>query len=347
MNKKIICVGGSPSSGTTLVADLLDSVPGIACPPEMYVFSNADAYSFSCDFVEKAKEKHHYEQLAPYLSPRTFVTRGNLDACGITKLQLNEMLSKAASFPEFIELFLTLFEIHRNRTVDVFAEKTPANINCATQFCKSFPNGLYVHVLRNGLDVVGSLNRRGFSLIQAGMVWAYQVQEGLPARSFNNYIEVKYEDITNDPFSTIARLVKRVNINTSASEIQERYELNSYRRGLARVKSWSVSTFGGKVEKANKRSSQLTPQQTALLFGLGMEKKNSPTPPLKSFRTIMKLAGYINHHTIPTLSLKLTKKYWMEEIVKMKQSKRVGLTKSGLCPYLIKRRLNRLLGIFK
>jgi len=28
--KPVICIGGSPSSGTTLLADLMDAVPGIA-----------------------------------------------------------------------------------------------------------------------------------------------------------------------------------------------------------------------------------------------------------------------------------------------------------------------------
>lgn len=50
----VLCVGGAPSSGTTLVADLLDSVPGAACEPEAYLFCFDAAYGWSPEFQREA-----------------------------------------------------------------------------------------------------------------------------------------------------------------------------------------------------------------------------------------------------------------------------------------------------
>ncbi|MDQ3564821.1 MAG: sulfotransferase, partial [Pseudomonadota bacterium] len=50
----IIAVGCCPSSGSTLLADLLDSVPGLLCGPELNILCVERAYRYDNDFKREA-----------------------------------------------------------------------------------------------------------------------------------------------------------------------------------------------------------------------------------------------------------------------------------------------------
>ncbi len=241
---KILCIGGSPSSGTTLFADLIDSVPGIICGPELNIFCIREAYHFDADFKKAACDRKFFRVNAGY-SPRSrFFNSRYFEQTGMSEETLHSMIAQSVTFGEFIDSYSRHFAAFRKRKCDVFAEKTPINISCAAEFCTHFPEGLFVHIVRDRSGVVNSLMRRGFSLYEAGKTWLEQTERGKKAALiYPNVMEIYYEDLISRPFQIAAEIASRLKIQTDAEEIKKEFERNEYRRALPRPQSWRFNQF--------------------------------------------------------------------------------------------------------
>ncbi|MEX0777889.1 MAG: sulfotransferase [Phycisphaeraceae bacterium] len=247
-----ICVGGAPSSGTTLLADLLDSVPGLICGPELYVMCIEEAYRFDERFKPAAMAQRHFATRARYSADVAFFNRKYLGATGLTEPALHELIAASDSLPGFITRFARHFAGYRGVALSAFAEKTPINVNYVGEFCRTFTNGVFVHVVRDGRDVARSLTRRGYSLYEAAMIWMQQVLAGRrAAQSHGRVVEIKYEELVNDPFVTTVQMAAKVGLAAAPAAIEVCFNSNQYRAGLPRVASWSVPVFDGKTHPNN------------------------------------------------------------------------------------------------
>src|SRR5690349_20423091 len=112
---RIICVGGAPSSGTTLLADLLDAVPGLACPPELNLFCIPDAFAFDEDFRRAACEPARFAVPARYAAPTAFFNRKYLDVTGFDNDSLCTLVRASASLGEFVQQFAARYAAFRGR----------------------------------------------------------------------------------------------------------------------------------------------------------------------------------------------------------------------------------------
>lgn len=258
----MICVGGASSSGTTLVADLLDSVPGIGCPPELYIFSDPGAYEWDDAFVAAALARRPRPNPSAHVLPHTWFNHKHLPSCGLDDRSLDRMIGESPDLRSFCEGFRHRFEVHRDRPIEVLAEKTPINVNLADTWCRAFPDGLFVHVVRHPWSVIASLGRRGFPPLQAGLVWTHQVRAGLAARKSPNCILLRYEDVLEAPFECMADIASRVGIDADPKAIEEGYRHNEYRASLGRVQEWKASTFDGEVHA---ESSPTSPAESDLM----------------------------------------------------------------------------------
>lgn len=121
-----IVLGGCGRSGTTLLRMMLDSHPGICCGPESSVFRR-----------------------------RALEPVGLADRFGFPQAEVRALYDRARSRPQFIEAFaaLCMQETGKSR----WAEKTPRNIGRIGEIFRCFPEARFVHVLRDGRDVVCSL----------------------------------------------------------------------------------------------------------------------------------------------------------------------------------------------
>ena len=247
---RFISVGGASSSGTTLVADLLDSIPGMACPPELYVYSDPEAYDWSARFVAAALAHRPRSNPSPHGATHPWFNRKHLGHCGMDAGALDDLIRSSDSLDRFMTRFHERYETFRGRPIDVLAEKTPINVNTAEAWCGRFPNGLFVHVVRHPWSVIASLERRGFSRLQAANIWITQVQAGLRVRDHPNAVLLKYEDVLQAPFECMARIARRIQLHCTDDEVRSGFEKNEYRAGLPRVKAWSNAAFKGVVVPA-------------------------------------------------------------------------------------------------
>ena len=170
---------------------MLDRHPHIACGPELRVIpalaSFAAQMRVSCG--EVLQENY-----------------------GVTDKQLSAI---------FHDLISSFFEPYRKiRGKKRIAEKTPANILHFGELKALFPDASFVHVIRDGRDVVASLMTMDWTDAATGQpmaitcdpaiaaaAWAHHVRTGMNAKAAGQRIfELRYEELIADPKRVLSDL---------------------------------------------------------------------------------------------------------------------------------------------
>lgn len=212
-----ILVGGCGSSGTTLLATILNRHPEIACGYEMSVFNKRIVYEdydrFSrmlAVWLDRGVPTDGY-----CLYPAVFPHRSR---CDITDVHLRRWAEDAHTLREFV-VFLQS-HVLRKRGKTRFAEKTPSNVYCFREFADVFPDGRIIHLVRDGRDVVCSLMRRGMSLFRASSRWLYDTASGTACRDLSQYVEIRYEDLVTHPKLVVQRICDHLEICFAAEMLE-------------------------------------------------------------------------------------------------------------------------------
>lgn len=100
-----------------------------------------------------------------------------------------------------------------------WAETTPAHILHVDEIRAQIPGALIVHVVRDGRDVAASMERQGWirpiaidrerPVLAAAAYWDFVVRRGIAAGARHGraaYTEVRYEDLIDQPETTLAAL---------------------------------------------------------------------------------------------------------------------------------------------
>ncbi|NET04137.1 MAG: sulfotransferase [Symploca sp. SIO2B6] len=232
--KNPIMIGGCGSSGTSLLSHLLNSHPSIYCGSELFLLNKKKLYNDNSFKYLKSKfrsilNKNSRNRLTKIFNPgNTIPTTGILkhdllgdstytekrqdvtfiyepESHGFTIEEVLKITDKAENLKDFVD---NLFGILLARTgKNRWAEKTPTNCYCIGEFLSLYPSGKYVHIVRDGRDVVPSLIKRGTSPEIAVRRWIHDTSMGLPYRNNSRYYEVKYEDLVINPKLTLNKLM--------------------------------------------------------------------------------------------------------------------------------------------
>lgn len=287
--RRVIAVGCAPSSGSTLLADLLDSVPGAACGPELNVLCIPDAYHFDADFRRKAATRESFPVYAAATARSRFFNSRHLETTGLTERALARMIGTARTLPDFIGTFASHYSIFRGKEAPVFVEKTPDNSLCLQRFLGSFSDGLFVHIVRDGRAVVGSLRRRGFGLVEAAVIWMLYVQSRLEVLVHPRLIDVRYEDLAASPFQTVSNLAAKAGLRTDVESIEVAYRTNRYRQQLARVDGWRVGRCSGVVHEGLSYQDDLNRFEIDLIENLSLVRPSGRI----DFKNLLRHFGYL------------------------------------------------------
>lgn len=187
----MIVIGGCPRSGTTLLRRLLDEHPHIVCGPETSAL------------------------LPGRPSPAELAYAYDLPGSEVSAL-----LAASHSQGEFVTEFFGLVAARRGKRR--WAEKTPLNVRHLTWIYHHFPNARFIHVIRDGRDVVCSLRSHPVRRFRGG-AWASIPQNrsvascigqwlaltgaGMRWRNDPRYLEVFYEDLVRSPEATMRRVM--------------------------------------------------------------------------------------------------------------------------------------------
>ena len=256
-----ILIGGSGSSGTTLLSHLLNSHPEIHCGWELHLLSKKRLYErpfrySRSEFARMLREgfpttggKTDEESFVTSTCGRpvrdmTFLCR--LEWHGISPENVCLLAESSGSFKEFIDRFFR--EILNRSRKNRWAEKTPANCYTIGNFLDLYPSGRYVQVVRDGRDVVPSLMKKGISLEEAVRTWTSMTAVALPYRRHPRYYEIRYEDLVRDPEDSLRGLMRFLELSGEPGSLMERA------RSLA-VSGFVSSTWGARPDEPIRRDS--------------------------------------------------------------------------------------------
>lgn len=185
-----IFIGGCPRSGTTLFKSVLDRHPRIGCGPETSLFG------------------------VP------FHTRMLGVSWEIPRAELDELAAKSSHLVAFASEFFKRYLLAPDGK-QRWADKTPNNVRVLPKLLTWYPNGKFIHVIRDGRDVACSLRTHRKERIRGGQIvpkttnnpiskcaqtWLDDVSRGLAFKEHPRCLEVRYERFLDDPEKELRRV---------------------------------------------------------------------------------------------------------------------------------------------
>lgn len=197
VHQTILSIGGSPSTGSSLLRQILNRNSQIFCAPELHLFCKPSLYEDWDKYKQRILRKSFFG--LPSAGFHSFVGFDLSEVPQIDKISIKHWIKESLSFIEFSNRVLN--EISK-RDCRIIGDKTPANSCLFFKFLQQFPNGKVIHIVRNPYDVIASLVSRGKDVYFACCLYLYNTQKGLLTKDFKNYLLVRYEDLVEQSQKT-------------------------------------------------------------------------------------------------------------------------------------------------
>ena len=203
LESNFACIGGSGSSGSSLLAQLLDETSAVVCGNEMSIFSKPLFYDdFSLISKRISLIRKTGLSSSPYALERTVLR--NIEQYGLDKNKVYTKLRESKTFQEFVKWMAD--EILSIQKKTLWVEKTPDNIYMVGSFLHGFPKAKFIHIVRDPRDVVLSLMKRGHSCESSAAIWLSSVACVYTYRNHDRLLEIRYEDLVLDTDSTMQKV---------------------------------------------------------------------------------------------------------------------------------------------
>ncbi len=194
--QSFILIGGSPSTGSSLLRQILNRHSEINCAPETHLFCKPELYE------NWSSKKFQVQSLkSRSIHPKRGLETSELH---VDNRLFKSLLRESESFQEFAQIFIKKF--YADKDCKYIAEKTPCNANCASQFLSTFNDARFIHIVRNPYDAIASLILRGYDPVFATMRYLFNASHGLEVKNHENYFQIKYEDLVGNPKVELKKL---------------------------------------------------------------------------------------------------------------------------------------------
>lgn len=212
MNK--IFIVGCPRSGTTLLQSLLASHTQIASFPETHIFSKTISISPVVQAFTVYRKKH-------YKTVNRILQEFGVNSVIEPQKQITVFRTK-----QWIEFLLPqldkIGEIYRSSHETFLLEKTPRHLHFIDYIHKTEPSALFIHLIRNGEDVVASLSEAtanhpgkwsGKRSVKKSVYWwnrSIQLSEKYIGKNQN--IHIRYENLVDNTEAVLKYLCDEIGI---------------------------------------------------------------------------------------------------------------------------------------
>lgn len=216
---KPIFIVGVGRSGTSLLQGMLNSHKEISFPPETHFIRS---YISRNKILEDVKEK--------LLNDKDLLK---------LNIPLEIVFSESTNLNNFYIKLLIRYMRKQNKKI--VGDKDPKNIEYLKLIHSIFPNAIIIHIYRDPRAVIASRMKAKWSLDkpfwQHLLAYKSQLNYGrnIGKELFTNYIEIKYENLVQDPVYELEYLCKSINLEfdnnmiefyRSASDIVQGNELS-------------------------------------------------------------------------------------------------------------------------
>jgi hypothetical protein len=193
-------VVGCPRSGTTLLRAMLDSHPDLAVPGESYFI-----VELAPKFAKKPLRRFNVRRFADAVVAHPRFVHWELPADDVRRaLTAHQPRDYAAAMRVVYDTYARAHGKSR------YGDKTPNYVLDLPLLARLFPEGRFLHVVRDGRDValsVTSIEGWGPSKIDgAARYWVRHVEAGRSAGAVlghQRYREVRYDDLVDEPEATL------------------------------------------------------------------------------------------------------------------------------------------------
>jgi hypothetical protein len=246
---RAIVIGGSPSSGSSLLLDILGRHSSVASFSETHLLAKPTLWN---DWDNNNK----YLNRGNLKSPDWFMHTG-IDTIKKHQLKLVH-LEKVNSVLEYCNQLFKKLALEKGKTI--WCEKTPANVYFFHLFGES-NIAQRVLTLRNPYDSIASLIFRNVHIIDAVCRTLTNLGIGYLQMHSKDIITIKYESLVHTPKSTVNTLLKNVNIPPDTSIFQNRI-------GQIKMDGWKHYEDGVITSNSIGRFEELTKTQQAQVMYL-------------------------------------------------------------------------------
>ncbi|NHN36721.1 sulfotransferase [Pseudomaricurvus alcaniphilus] len=211
---------GSGRSGNTLLRRILTSTPELYIPPETYVLG-ALIKSFP------AYRNLKWEQIC-LLVLGSFATSEDFESFPSPYLrkiylELIALPKDERSLDRILIAFYEFMAKHAKPSAVRWGDKTPMNSDFLDDIDLVFPRAQYVHIVRNGFDVVASYLKMGryTDPVEAADRWvrATKACHTFAKKNSDRVIEVSYEDLVSSPHGIVPFICKFLGLRYSIDMI--------------------------------------------------------------------------------------------------------------------------------
>lgn len=186
---------GAPRSGTTLLRLMLDAHPSLAVPPETH-------------FLRDLLLRHDIATVSSDTMCEEIVQTSRWPDYGLDRDALQRSLRSCDPFSvgSGMRAFYRLYAEARGKPK--WGDKTPEHGLILPRIAEIFPHAKFVHLVRDGRDVLLSLRStwfgQGAETAQHARYWSQYVRQIDRHGSIcRNFLRIRYEDLVRDPPATL------------------------------------------------------------------------------------------------------------------------------------------------
>lgn len=231
---------GSPRSGTTLIAEVLDAHPAVAIGPETHYYN---VFAHDCDREDclghPDKRREFLQMVLSSAAAQQMALPDDLEERVLDAIDEN-----APSHRDVLGTILSGYA--RARGAERWGEKTPRHLEWVPRIVEDFPNARVLCIVRDPRDVALSREKTPWesSIWRSAKDWmrhARMADENAD-RFPDSFTEVRYEDLLADPEAVVERLCEFVDLSFDPSML-------SFHEGSSR-------TFEMEAEPWKKKASE-------------------------------------------------------------------------------------------
>jgi hypothetical protein len=218
-----IFIVGAPRSGTTLLQSLLAAHPSITSFPESQAF----------EALFKAYQRRWKILVSLGLPTPKAILRIHAFLDEIQHPELKNKFKFKFTIQQYARTFLEILDIvTEKRDKTIWIEKTPQHINCIDYIENLDRDVKFIHIIRNGEDVIASQYDAGIKntdtlwkshidINRCINSWVEDVKKSLHYLPRDNHILVRYENLAMSTETELTQLCEFIGIPFNLSMIQD------------------------------------------------------------------------------------------------------------------------------
>ena len=201
-----VIMGGSQSTGSSLLVNILNRHSQIISGPETYLFIHPKLYKNWKDYKKYLIKTNKIRGLK---SQGWFMRNGailDIPFYGWNKKDLKDLILSSSTFQSFIDAYM--HKSLEGKKANTWVEKSPANTICFDLHLKEINSAKVIHCTRNPYDAISSIIARGYSPYYAVGTYVTNTALALRSKDNPNYFLVKYEELVQESTKTLSDLMK-------------------------------------------------------------------------------------------------------------------------------------------